>query len=499
MEPHPHKKTLTLTYNSSLSLDLDTICAISTPPGIGGIAVIRISGPQSLEIADKIWKGKRLTQAASHTAHLGTLIDPEIPTETLDQALATIFRAPASFTGDDVVELAVHGSTYIQSELINLLIRQGCRLAEPGEFTRRAFAAGKMDLTEAEGVADVIAATSRASHRVAMSQMRGKFSYKLNELREQLIELGALLELELDFSEEEVEFADRNHLRELAQTTLDTVHQLADSFAAGDAIRRGIPVSIVGFPNVGKSSLLNLLLGDNRAIVSDIPGTTRDTIEDTAVINGHTYRFIDTAGLRHTTDKIENLGIDRAWKKIQQATLIIWVVTPGCPIEDLDTFYTQLRETMSPDAKILILINKTDLYSPLEVETLSRHLRTLSDSPIIPLSLLRDTPPTPLRPLRDTHLNLLRTLHDTIAALTSPATTPNAIIITNSRHYEALHNAIAPLTRVVEALSPTPYPLPSDLIAQDIREAIHHLSTITGSITTPDLLTTIFSRFCIGK
>ncbi|MBD5225293.1 MAG: tRNA uridine-5-carboxymethylaminomethyl(34) synthesis GTPase MnmE [Bacteroidales bacterium] len=468
--------------------NLDTICAISTPPGMGGIAVIRISGPHSLEIADTIWKGKRLADANSHTAHLGTIFDPEKHSEPLDQAVATIFRAPASFTGDDVVELSVHGSTYIQSELVNLLIRQGCRLAEPGEFTRRAFTAGKMDLTEAEGVADVIAATSRASHRVAMSQMRGAFSGKLNELREQLIELGALLELELDFSEEEVEFADRDNLRRLAQTTLDTVRQLADSFAAGDAIRRGIPVAIVGKPNVGKSSLLNVLLGDNRAIVSNIPGTTRDTIEDTTVINGHTYRFIDTAGLRQTTDTVENLGIDRAWEKIAQASLIIWVITPDTPIGELDDFHSELRTAMSPEAHLLTVINKTDLHTRATIHPLSDHLRTLSDSPVIPLSLLSDTP-----------ANLLSTLRDTIAAIAAPSDTSDAIIITNSRHYEALHNAISPLKRVVTALSPTPYPIPSDLIAQDIREAIHHLSTITGSITTPDLLSTIFSRFCIGK
>lgn len=309
----------------------DTICAISTPPGVGGIAVIRISGPDAFTISDKLWRGKRLAEAASHTAHLGRIVDPESG-QTLDEAVATVFRAPASFTGENVVELSVHGSIWIQRQLINLLIAAGCRLAEAGEFTRRAFAAGKLDLAEAEAVADVIASTSRASHRVAMSQMRGQFSRRLAELREKLLELASLLELELDFSEEHVEFADRGKLLALSQETHAEVSRLAASFATGDAIRRGIPVAIVGRPNVGKSSILNLLTGDNRAIVSNIPGTTRDTIEDTVDINGYTFRFIDTAGLRHTSDTVENLGIERAWQKVGLASIILWVIDP----EDLD-------------------------------------------------------------------------------------------------------------------------------------------------------------------
>ena len=458
----------------------------------------RVSGPEAIRIVQDIWKGKRLAEVPSHTAHLGMIIDTDNSGEPLDQAVATVFRAPASFTGDDVVELSVHGSTYIQNALINLLIRRGCRLAEAGEFTRRAFASGKMDLAEAEGVADVIASTSRAAHRVAMSQMRGVFSNRLSALHDKLIDLAALLELELDFSEEDVEFADRSHLLQLAIHTLDTVKRLADSFATGDAIRRGIPVAIIGRPNAGKSSLLNLLIGDNRAIVSDIPGTTRDTIEDTATIHGYTYRFIDTAGLRRTGDTIENLGIDRAWEKIAQARIILWVLSPdtanaqgtspdtsesnALPLDDL---YKRLIATMPFDASLLTIINKTDICTQEEADLFSAQLAHLTGNPPIRLSAINDTPDE---------------LCDTIHGITTGTLSETSdVIVTNSRHYEALHNAIAPLNRVIAALNPTPYPLPSDLIAQDVRESIHHLSTITGAITTPDILSTIFSRFCIGK
>lgn len=478
---------------------MDTICAISTPPGIGGIAVARISGPEATDIAQRIWKGKNLSTAPSHTAHLGMIQDPHNPGELLDQAVATVFRAPASFTGEDVVELAIHGSIYIQNALVNLLIRQGCRLAEAGEFTRRAFASGKMDLAEAEGVADLIASTSRAAHRVAMSQMRGRFSNKLAVLRDQLTELAALLELELDFSEEDVEFADRSHLLQLAVQTLDTVKRLADSFSTGDAIKRGIPVAIIGRPNAGKSSILNLLLGDNRAIVSDIPGTTRDTIEDIATIQGYAYRFIDTAGLRHTDDTIENLGINRAWGKTAMAKIVLWVLSPdtfdipgtSAPNDpdastlSLNELYTKLRETMSPDAHLLTILNKSDLFTLHDFSTLSNRILELTGSPPLKISAIHDTPDELSSAI---HRITTATLEDT-----------SDIIVTNSRHYEALHNAISPLTRVIKALQPTPYPIPSDLIAQDVRESIHHLSTITGSITTPDLLTHIFSHFCVGK
>ena len=496
----------------------DTICAISTPPGVGGIAVIRISGPDAFTISDKLWRGKRLAEAASHTAHLGRIVDPESG-QTLDEAVATVFRAPASFTGENVVELSVHGSIWIQRQLINLLIAAGCRLAEAGEFTRRAFAAGKLDLAEAEAVADVIASTSRASHRVAMSQMRGQFSRRLAELREKLLELASLLELELDFSEEHVEFADRGKLLALSQETHAEVSRLAASFATGDAIRRGIPVAIVGRPNVGKSSILNLLTGDKRAIVSNIPGTTRDTIEDTVDINGYTFRFIDTAGLRHTSDTVENLGIERAWQKVGLASIILWVIDP----EDLDEtndshenladMARRIADSRQPDSHLILILNKSDLLS---AATSPPPIAQSNHSVISSSDLQSDadkTSATPISEPADT-LGLGIALNGFIilsahtgegvdqlrAQLTEAVATntasPDDVIVTNARHYEALTAAAASLDRVIAGLATT---LSADFIAQDVRETIHHLSAITGSITTPDILTTIFSRFCIGK
>lgn len=308
-------------------IENDTICAVSTPSGVGGIAVVRVSGPQAVTIADKIWKGKRLGSVVSHTVHLGNIME-QGDDEPLDQAVATVFRAPNSFTGEDVVEFSIHGSRWIQRELINLLIRSGCRLAEPGEFTRRAFASGKLDLAQAEAVADVIASSSKSAHRLASSQMRGVFSKNISELRDKLIHIASLLELELDFSEEEVEFASREELTSMAHDLLERISRLAGSFSTGNALKEGVPVAIVGEPNVGKSTLLNRLLDDNRAIVSEIPGTTRDTIEDTTDIDGVMYRFIDTAGIRETDDTVENMGIQRTLKAVSDARIVVWLVTP---------------------------------------------------------------------------------------------------------------------------------------------------------------------------
>ncbi|MDE6627801.1 MAG: tRNA uridine-5-carboxymethylaminomethyl(34) synthesis GTPase MnmE, partial [Muribaculaceae bacterium] len=426
-----------------------TICAISTPAGVGGIAVIRISGAKAIETADSIWQGKRLTTVASHTVHLGYITDPSAPDEPLDQAVATIFRAPASFTGEDVVELSVHGSSYIQQQLINLLIRQGCSLAQPGEFSRRAFASGKLDLAEAEAVADLIASSSKASHRLAMNQMRGHFSERLALLREELLQLAALMELELDFSEEEVEFADRTRLHTLAASTQKEISRLCDTFSTGDAIRNGIPVAIVGSPNAGKSSLLNTLLSDNRAIVSDIPGTTRDTIEDTAQINGVNFRFTDTAGIRTTADTIETLGIERAWDKISQARIIIWLTTPGEPITTLQTYAERLQATRHSSSTLLLAVNKTDLlpdYSLTQVLPDHDHLHAvLQPDAILPISV---TAGTGIDTLRDA---LYR--HSGAADIT-----PDDIVVTNARHYEALMNAGQTLARVIAALTPDAYP-----------------------------------------
>lgn len=491
---------------------MSTICAISTPHGIGGIAVIRVSGDEAISIANRLWKGKDLEQTPSHTAHLGVLVDPANG-ERLDEAVATVFRAPASFTGEDVVELSVHGSQWIQNELVNMLIRNGCQLAEPGEFTRRAFANGKLDLAEAEAVADVIAATSRASNRLAQQQMRGQFSAQLGTLHDSMLELASLLELELDFSEEDVEFADRRKLLDIAETTLRTVDSLAASFATGDAIRRGVPTAIVGAPNAGKSSVLNQLIGDDRAIVSDIPGTTRDTIEDTADLGGITFRFIDTAGLRRTSDTIENLGIERSMAAIRQARIVLWVIDARWAAEkpeELGTIAATIVRELPADARAVAVLNKTDLIGNEE------QLQSLIDSTLMaiaPISTL-----VAISAATQPGVPALRTL---LPSLFSP--TPNinvrpkdgqtatasngvltqallnddqTVIVTNARHYQALLAASASLQRVIGGLRAN---LSGDLVAQDVRETLHHLSSITGAITTPDILATIFSRFCIGK
>lgn len=480
-----------------MTLSDDTICAISTPPGVGGIAVVRISGPQAITIANSVWNGKSLIKAATHTVHLGNIVDPQND-EILDQAVATLFHGPKSFTGDDVVEFSVHGSLWIQNELISLLIRQGCRPAEPGEFTRRAFASGKLDLAEAEAVADVIASTSRASHRVAMSQMRGRFSAELSTLHDRLLQLASLLELELDFSEEEVEFADRAQLLNLAQTTLHAVDRLAGSFSTGDAIRRGIPVAIIGEPNVGKSTILNTIIGDDRAIVSDIPGTTRDTVEDTVDINGITFRFIDTAGLRQTSDQIENLGIDRAWEKAAQAQIILWVLTPASQTSHIDTLINELKAKCHNDTLIIPIINKSDLLTtPISHPIPCTHTH---HSPTLPLSEVHKAAITPLALSALTGAGIdrlkLELYNAATTNLTASADAPDTVIVTNARHYRSLLCASTALNRVIDGLKAN---LPGDLVAQDIRETIHHLSSITGTITTPDILASIFSRFCIGK
>lgn len=478
------------------TIHADTICAISTAPGTGGIAVVRISGPQATGIADSIWHGSTpLATVRANTATFGRVADPDRPGETLDEAVATVFRAPRSFTGEDTVEISVHGSPFIQREMINLLIRRGCRLAEPGEFTRRAFASGKIDLAQAEAIADVIASDSRGAHRIALSQMRGQFSEKLAEMRSQLLELASLLELELDFSEEDVEFADRSRLLEIARSLKSHVDTLAATFSTGDAIKRGVPVAIIGSPNVGKSSILNKLLGDNRALVSDIPGTTRDTVEDTADIEGITFRFIDTAGIRATDDPVENLGIERSFANIAKARILVWVVTATDLAGNDTTTLTHLHELRdeisrlkSPDTALILAVNKTDLLPTRDHPATLTAAERLGADTAIPLSTVTGE-----------NLPLLRhTLH--AAATQGISSSANDIIVTNARHYEALRNASSSIDRVIASLTPGhPYPLPGDLIAQDVRETLHHLGSITGTITTPEILSTIFSRFCIGK
>ncbi len=466
----------------------DTICAISTPPGVGGIAVCRISGPQALTITAKIWRGADLTTTKSHTAHLGTIIDTD--GTTLDQAVATIYKAPHSFTTQDTVELSVHGSTYIQQALLNTLMAAGARLAHPGEFTRRAFIAGRFDLAQAEAVADLIASTTRASHDIAVNQMKGNISKRLSTLREQLTTLASLVELELDFSEEDVQFASRTQLRDLALTIHHAVTTLRDTFATGQAIKNGIPTAIVGATNAGKSSLLNTLLGDDRAIVSNIHGTTRDIIEDTITLpTGTTLRLMDTAGLRDTADTIEQIGINRTLNATTHATIIIAVIAGTDTLAGtLHTLHTITTHTPA-GSHLVIALNKTDLDTTATHTYLTAHPITTPDNPT----------PAPIIPISALHGTGIDTLRQTLTAIADDITThtpTDGVIITNARHAQALNDASQAIERVITAIDDN---LPGDLLAMDIRLTIHHLASITGDITTDQILSTIFSRFCIGK
>ncbi|MDE5567455.1 MAG: tRNA uridine-5-carboxymethylaminomethyl(34) synthesis GTPase MnmE [Muribaculaceae bacterium] len=457
----------------------DTICAISTPPGVGGIAVIRVSGHDAIAVCDKLWQGKALSEAASHTAHFGVVADAE--GNRLDEAVATVFRAPRSFTGEDVVELSVHGSVYIQRELINALCEAGARLAERGEFTQRAFASGRFDLAQAEAVADIIAADSKASHRLAMSQMRGDFSSELQKLHDKLLELVSLLELELDFSEEDVEFASRERLLELANHVRDTVRRLAHSFRTGDAIKRGVSVAIVGETNAGKSTLLNRLLRDDKAIVSDVHGTTRDIIEDTVDLDGVCFRFIDTAGLRKTDDTIETQGIERAIKRLESARIVLWVVDATRP-DNIAATAEEVFSHISDDQAVVIVINKTDTT---DSKAARRQLEQLGHEveAIIDVSAADGNGIDNLE-------------HRLVEISGANDISASDVIVTNARHHRSLVDAEASLTRAIDGINAS---LSGDFIAQDLRETLHHLSTITGTITTSDILQTIFSKFCIGK
>ncbi|MCM1022385.1 MAG: tRNA uridine-5-carboxymethylaminomethyl(34) synthesis GTPase MnmE [Muribaculaceae bacterium] len=457
----------------------ENICAISTPPGIGGIAVIRISGPSAIETVEKIWKGKKLTTVASHTAHLGYIINHSNE-DVIDQCIATVYKAPSTFTGETIVELSLHGSQWIQQETLQLLLDTGaCRIAQPGEFTRKAFANGKIDLSQAEAIADIISSTTRASHRLAITQLQGKYSSQIEVLRQSLVELASLLELELDFSEEDVEFASRKKLVDIANKTHLTISQMADTYTTGKAIKEGIPIAIVGEPNAGKSTLLNQLSGENRAIVSNIPGTTRDTIENTITLNGIQYRLIDTAGIRHTTDAIENLGIERSIEAISKASIVILLTTPETTTSQFNTMAKQIMQSNHVDTKIIICHNKTDL---------STNTNRLKNDILLPQADIQ------ISALNGTGIDLLKETLEQLS--TADCLTQPHMVVTNARHYQALSLAKQSIQRVIEGLQNG---LSGDFIAQDLRQTLHHLGEITGAITTPDILSTIFSRFCIGK
>jgi tRNA modification GTPase len=473
-------------------LNTNTICAISTPAGVGGIAVIRVSGSKAFEICDKILahlnpptRGKNLlsTQAAN-TVKRYNVTSPLVEglgEALIDEVLVSVFHSPHSFTGENIVEIACHGSIFIQQEILKLLIANGCSLASAGEFTQRAFLNGKMDLSQAEAVADLIASTSASAHRIAVSQMRGNFSNELNNLRTQLLDFVSLIELELDFSEEDVTFADRAKLENLAREIEQKISRLENSFSLGNALKNGIPVAIVGQTNVGKSTLLNLLLNEDKAIVSDIHGTTRDTIEDTVNIAGVTFRFIDTAGIRQTADTIENLGIERTFKAIENAAIILWLI--DCS-EDFDKISQQISETKIKDyqQKIILVFNKIDKKSSAEVEKIAELFKNFDTEKIFISAKI------------GTNTEILTDL--LLQKSQIPELQANDVVVSNIRHYEALQKAHNAIKRVIAGLTRN---LSGDLLSQDIRETMHHLGEITGEISTDEVLGNIFSKFCIGK
>jgi tRNA modification GTPase len=452
-------------------MNTDTIVALSTPMGSGAIAVIRLSGPEAIQIANRVFKGKNLEQQASHTVHFGLLKDGE---ETLDEVLMTVFVGPNSYTRENVVEISTHHSRYIIDRTLQLLVKEGARAAKPGEFTLRAFLNGAMDLSQAEAVADLIASGSAGAHRVAMQQMRGGFSNQLKGLRDELIRFAALIELELDFGEEDVEFANRPELKELVLSIDKVLGKLIASFEQGNVLKNGVPVVIAGKPNVGKSTLLNALLNEERAIVSDIAGTTRDTIEDEISIGGVSFRFIDTAGIRETADVIEAKGVERAREKMKQARFVLYLFDPTQ--DDLEAVQTQLQDYAQHGLPILPVINKQDLLSAAE----------RSGFEALQPVFLSAKEQLGIDELKEELLKRVR-LHDQ---------SEDDVMISNLRHVEALQKTSEALGRVLHGLD---HPISSDFLAMDIRQALHHLGEITGEVTTDDLLEHIFSKFCIGK
>ncbi|HHT22948.1 MAG TPA: tRNA uridine-5-carboxymethylaminomethyl(34) synthesis GTPase MnmE [Bacteroidales bacterium] len=464
-------------------MNSNTICAISTPPGSGGIAVIRVSGENALSISDKVFKFKnleeRLADKAGYTVHFGNILDKK--NQIVDEVLATVFRSPHSFTGEDVVEIACHGSVYIQEQILQLLIENGCSLARPGEFSMRAFSNGKMDLSQAEAVADLIASTTEASHRMAMNQMRGGFSGELRKLRGKMLNFVSLVELELDFSEEEVEFADREQLSALATEIHTKITTLVNSFKTGNVLKAGIPVALVGETNVGKSTLLNVLLNEDRAIVSDIHGTTRDTIEDMVNIEDITFRFIDTAGIRKTSDEIEKIGIERTYQKIEQSDIVLWIVDCTQVTEHIE-WLTEKISKKAEGKKTILVFNKIDKLADDEREVIDE-LFNRFEAERIYISAKKRINTDKLKKALLTASQLKRIGADDV-------------IVNNVRHYEALRLAQADIERVLDGINTG---ISGDFLSQDIRSCLHHLGEITGQITNDEVLGEIFSKFCIGK
>ena len=460
----------------------DTIIALATPSGIGAISVIRLSGEKSIDIVaaffKSIRKGKSLNNQKSHTIHLGHIVSQET---LLDEVLVSVFKNPKSYTGENVVEISCHGSKFIQQEIIQLFLKNGCRMADNGEFTMRAFLNGKMDLSQAEAVADVIASNSAASHQMAIQQMRGGITNDLKGLRDQLLDFAALIELELDFSGEDVEFADRTKFIALVTKIKLVLKRLIDSFSFGNAIKNGIPVAIIGAPNVGKSTLLNALLNEEKAIVSEIAGTTRDAIEDEIIIEGISFRFIDTAGIRETKDIIESIGIEKAYQKAENAKLIIFLIDANKFRNAKSSFLSEIEtiKTRFPNKRVLVIANKTDTISSINKNNLQREIENLI--------LVSAKNNIGIEALKSELTSLVN-----IGALSN-----NETIVTNSRHFEALNNALSAILSVQQGID---LEISTDLFSIDIRECLRHLGNITGEYDVDkDILGHIFSNFCIGK
>ena len=455
-------------------IDNETICALATAPG-GALGIIRISGPQSLGILSRI-SSKNLTDAAPNTIHYGHIRNGD---EILDEVLVSVFRAPHSYTGEDSAEISCHGSRYILNKVIELLIQNGCRMALPGEFIQRAFLNGKMDLSQAEAVADLIASGNKATHQIAMSQLRGNVSSELSRLREQLLKLTSLLELELDFSDhEDLEFADRSELLDIANKINNRIMTLAHSFETGQALKNGIPVALVGKTNVGKSTLLNTLLRDDRAIVSSVHGTTRDTIEDTIDLNGITFRFIDTAGIRQTTDEIEQIGINRTYAAIEKARIVLWIIDAGPATEDIQEMLERCK-----DKSLIIIRNKIDILSTSETSSISD-------------SRLKDIPTVDISAKQGTNIDKLE--QAIFKATHIPELSEQDIIVSSARQYQSLVSAHVNLSRVLSSLESG---LSGDLVSEDLRLVLDDLASITGrgQILADEVLGNIFTHFCVGK
>ena len=454
----------------------DNICALATPTG-GAIGIVRVSGPEAISITNSIFN-KDISLVKPNTVHYGEIIDKD--GSTIDDVLVTVYRAPHSYTGEDSAEISCHGSAYILNKVVHSLIDAGCRQAEPGEYTKRAYLNGKMDLSQAEAVADLVSATNRASHKMALSQLKGHFSSELSILRDQLLKITSLLELELDFSDhEELEFADRSELMQLAKKIHERITSLAKSFETGNALKEGIPVAIIGKTNVGKSTLLNQLLHEDKAIVSDIHGTTRDVIEDTTEINGITFRFIDTAGIRQTEDKVEQLGIERTFKKIDEATLILWLIDAIPSLEEIKNIQERCA-----DKKLIIVINKIDNNNSSANNIINQLTTTAPTLQHLEISAKLGTNISQLEQALYTAANI-------------PEINENSVIVTSARHYEALTHANESITRVIDAMKAD---LSGDLISEDLRICLEQLSEITGGQITPnEVLGNIFQHFCIGK